>query len=98
VDERRRSLPLHDIPERIGPDAAPSAGEVRPSTEGDARRVVPDAFQIEPLAAESSHENPQIVFYGDEQQVREGFAIALRAMGVGADIALPAARANREDT
>jgi hypothetical protein len=43
------------------------------------------------------------VFYGDGQQVREGFALALRAMEVMAnshpiDVPFPVAEANREDS
>ena len=57
---------------------------------------------VVPSPAEPAHENPQIVFSGDEQQVREGFALALRAMGLDAnflpiDIPLPTVSPNRED-
>ena len=47
-----------------------------------------------------SREDSQITFYGDEERVRQGFAIALRAMGVCAvtsDAVLHATFANRED-
>jgi hypothetical protein len=43
------------------------------------------------LAAEPPR--AQIVYYGTEQQVREGFAIALRAMGIEVDFFSP----NREE-
>jgi hypothetical protein len=49
------------------------------------------------------HEGSSVSYFGSAQQISEGFAIALRAMGVGADI-LPAELAprntnsNREDS
>jgi hypothetical protein len=54
------------------------------------------------LAAEPPRESAQIVFCGTEQQVREGFAIALRAMGIGTDflpgtLCPPTIGPNRED-
>ena len=57
---------------------------------------------VVPSAAEPPLENPRIVFYGDEQQVRGGFAIALRAMGLDAnflpiDIPIPISSPIRED-
>jgi hypothetical protein len=80
VDERIGPLPHHDTCERIGSDAAPVVVDIR----RDEQPVVPGG-QIEPSPAEPPRENSQIVFYGDEQQVREGFAVALRAMGLDAD-------------
>jgi hypothetical protein len=62
--------------------------------------------QVERPAAEPPRESSQIVYCGTEQQVREGFAIALRAMGVAmgvmadslpGDVALPAIGPDRED-
>ena len=52
--------------------------------------------------ADPLRESSLIVYCGNAQQVSEGFAIALRAMGVEAnflhgDIALPATSPNRED-
>jgi hypothetical protein len=80
VDERRRPLPHNDIDDRIGSNAAPVAVDARRAAEGDV-----SSGEIEPLPAEAPPEDSQIVFYGDEQRVREGFAIALRAMGLDAD-------------
>jgi hypothetical protein len=80
MDERRQPLLHHDTCKRIGTDAAPVVVDVR----RDEQRVVPGG-QIDPLSAEPSRENSQTVFYGDEQLVREGFALALRAMGLDAD-------------
>jgi hypothetical protein len=80
VDEQRRPLPHNDIDDRIGLNAAPVAVDARRAAEGD----VPSG-EIEPVPAEAPPENSQMVFYGDAQQVREGFVIALRAMGLDAD-------------
>ena len=38
---------------------------------------------------DSVREGSSVVYFGDAQRIREGFAVALRVMGVGADI-LPA--------
>jgi hypothetical protein len=60
-------------------------------------------IHAEQLPAEPPpRENAQIAFFGDEQQVREGFAIALRAMGLdenllAAGIPAPATHTNRKD-
>ena len=43
-----------------------------------------DAAPIDPV-----HEDSSIIYFCSAEEVSEGFAIALRAMGVGADI-LPA--------
>lgn len=88
MDERRRSLPHQDIHERIGPASIV------------VKAVGESVIHTEQLPAESPpRENAQIAFYGDERQVREGFAIALRAMGVEApaDLAPPNPNSNRED-
>jgi hypothetical protein len=41
--------------------------------------------------------DPIVVYCGNAQRVSEGFAIALRAMGVEAHIGLPTTNQNRED-
>ena len=56
--------------------------DVRPPTDLNAKLVVPNLDQVERPVAEPPRERAQIVYYGTEQQVREGFAIALRAMGI----------------
>jgi len=38
---------------------------------------------------DSDRENSSVIYFGSAQQIGEGFAMALRVMGVGADI-LPA--------
>jgi hypothetical protein len=88
VDERRRSLPHQEIHERIGPASivVQAAGE--------------SIIHAEQLPAEPPpRESAQIAFYSDERQVREGFAIALRAMGIEAPahLAPPSPNSNREN-
>ena len=72
------------------------------------RRSLPHPDICEPIGPDATPvvvpppENPRIVFCGDEQQVREGFAIALRAMGLDAnflpiDIPIRTTSPNRED-
>ena len=48
---------------------------------------------------DSGRETSSVIYFGDEGQVREGFAIALRAMGIEApaDLAPPNPNSNRED-
>jgi hypothetical protein len=53
--------------------------------------------------ADSVREDSSVVYSGSAQLISEGFAIALRAMGVGADIlpadpAQPNTSSNREDS
>jgi hypothetical protein len=88
VDERRRSLPHQDIRERIGPAwiFVEAVGESVIHTE-------------QPPAEPPPRENAQIAFYGDGRQVREDFAIALRAMGIEApaDLTPPNPNSNREE-
>lgn len=67
----------------------------------DGRRQ-PLCGQVEPQPSESPRESSLIVFCGDEQQVRKGFAIALRAIGIeahflAAETALRTTSLNRED-
>jgi len=76
--------------------------DVRRPADLDDKLVVPTRYQVERLPADPLRESSVIVYCGNEQQVSEGFAIALRAMGVEANIfhegiALPANNPNRED-
>jgi hypothetical protein len=85
MDDRKRSFPLHRPCGQIGSDAAPIVACVGPSTGLNGKLVVPNPYQVERLVAEPSRESAQIVYCGTEQQVREGFAMALRAMGIETD-------------
>jgi hypothetical protein len=97
LDERRRSSPHHGSAERLD-----LAIDVQPAS--DARKQPIDGGQVQPSPDGPSQECSQtLVFYGDGQQVREGFAIALRAMEIVAndqpdDFVFPWGRPNREDS
>ena len=99
MDDRKRSFPLHGPCGQISSDAAPMVACVGPSTGLNGKLVVPNPYQVERLVAEPPRESAQVVYYGTEQQVREGFAIALHAMGIETESPLcpPAISANRED-
>ena len=100
MDEPKPSVSPYDPRGRIGSDAAPIAVDVLRAGPDD--RVVvcpPDRAEVpgDPLPESS------IILYCDsERKVREGFAIALRAMGITAnflisDIVPPAAGPTREN-
>jgi len=96
LDERRRSSPHHDRPERLDFDV-----DVQPASESRKQSI--DGGEAQPSSDGPSQESSQtLVFYGDRQQVCEGFAIALRAMEAMAnqpvDFAFPRDRPNREDS
>jgi hypothetical protein len=78
MDEREPKTPHrgpsgHDPSGRTGADAAPVAV--------DDPVVAPNANQAE--AHRSRRESTYLVFCDNEQEVMKGFAIALRAMGLG---------------
>jgi hypothetical protein len=52
-------------------------------------RVLCGRIDADAAPIDSDHENSSVIYFGSAQQISEGFTIALRAMGVGADI-LPA--------
>jgi hypothetical protein len=84
----------------IGADAAPTVDVPHPADPGG-RDVALTPDQAE-APADLLPESSLIVYCDSEQEVREGFAIALRAMGVEANflrpnIVLPATSSNRED-
>jgi hypothetical protein len=94
MDDRKLSSPPNSISERRGADAAQTAPGVRRSADLES--------QVERLPADPLGEGSFVVYCGNAQQVSEGFAIALRAMGVGADILLaddapPATSSDGED-
>jgi hypothetical protein len=101
MDQPKSSISPYDPCARIGFDAAPIAVDVLRPAGPDDRVVVcpPDRAEVpgDPLPESS------IILYCDsEREVREGFAIALRAMGITAnflisDIVPPAAGPTREN-
>jgi hypothetical protein len=86
MDEDRPSISPRDLYARIGADAAPSMLGVRRSIDLDDKLVVATRDQVERLSANPLRESSVVVYCGNEQQVSEGFALALRAMGVVASI------------
>lgn len=102
MDDRKHPISPQDFYARIGADAAPIVADVRRAADQDDELVVPVRDHAERLPADCLRESPLIVYCGNAQQVSEGFAIALRAMGAEAnflqgDIALPTTNRNRED-
>ena len=66
MDGTKPSIPPHDVVARIGPDAEPITADVR--RPADLSRT---------LGASS-----MVVYCGDDEQVSQGFMLALRAMGI----------------
>jgi hypothetical protein len=97
MDDRKASIPSHDPGGRVGADSAPIAPRVRRSTDLEHKLVLPAADQAERLPANPLREDPVVVYCGNAQRVSEGFAIALRAMGIEGHVGLPTTNQNRED-
>jgi hypothetical protein len=101
MDEPKPSKSSYDPRGRIGSDAVPKAIDVHRPADLDDRVVVPTSDQFY-SPVDPKRESPVIVYCDNEHEVREGFAIALRAMGIDsnfllADIVPPAASSNMED-
>jgi hypothetical protein len=94
MDDRKASLSLHDRGGRVGADAAPI---IRRSTDVEHDLVFPALDQAERVPANPLREDPVVVYCGNAQRVSEGFAIALRAMGIEEHVGLPTTNQNRED-
>jgi hypothetical protein len=86
VDEDGPSISPPDLYARLGADAAPITPGVRRSADPDDKLVIPTHDQAKRSPLNSLRESSVVVYCGDVQQVSEGFAIALRAMGVVASI------------
>jgi hypothetical protein len=102
MDDRKASISLHDLFGRIGADTAAIAPDVRHATDVEHKLVGPLLVQVERSPLNAQRESSVVVYCGDAQQVGEGFAIALRAMGITASISQgdagpPAAHENKED-
>ena len=97
MDERQRSSPHHGNSETSDVEV-----EVQPAFAIGGQSI--GDGQVQSLADQPSRESSQtVIFHGDWQQVREGFALALRAMEVMAnshpiDLPFPVGRPNREDS
>jgi hypothetical protein len=99
VDEIKTSFPRHDS---CGSGTVLIAAGVQPSAELDDKFAAPVRDPIERPPAVLHRESSTIVYCGTAQDVSEGFAIALRAMGVEAnflpwDIASDTKNPNTED-
>jgi hypothetical protein len=100
VDERRLSLPLQDLCQQVGSNAAPGTADIRRPADLNGKLAVPARDQSGRLPAAPPRESSVIVYCGNE--VNEGFAIALRLMGLHANCPppsdpLPTTGPNRED-
>ena len=99
MDDRRPVSPG----EQIGSDPVPTATDLRHPAELDAMRALPGGEPIERLPNALRRDSSKVVYSGTDQRVSEGFAIALRIMGIDANF-LPAGTAlvmdspNTEDT
>jgi len=86
MDEPKLSISPFNLCGRIGSNAAPKAVDGRRPADLDDRPAVPVPDQVERLSADPPRESSLIVYCDSEQEVREGFAIALRAMGIEAKL------------
>jgi hypothetical protein len=102
MDESKLSTSPHGLCEGIGADQVPIAVDVRRPADPHDKLVVRTRDQAERLSADPPRESSSIVYCDNEQELREGFAIALRAMGIEANFlhadTIPrAAISNRKD-
>jgi hypothetical protein len=97
VDDRKTSIFSPDPDGRNGADAAPTASPDRPSTDVEHKLVLPAPDQAARFPANRPRGDRFVVYCDDAQRVSEGFAIALRAMGVEGHVGLPGTNQNRED-
>jgi hypothetical protein len=100
MDGRTHSSPPHEFRVRLGSKSAPIIVDVRRPADSDDQLVVPARNHVGPAPTDLLRESSLVVYCGNEQQVREGFTLALRAMGVEVDhfhedIALPKYNLNR---
>jgi rhodanese-related sulfurtransferase len=70
---------------------------VRRSTDVEYKLVLPAPDRAERLPENPLRKDPVVVYCGNAQRGSEGFANALRAMGVEGHVGLPTANQNRED-
>jgi hypothetical protein len=66
MDGSKHGTPSHDVDARIGLDAEPTVADVRHPAD----------------LSGTLNESSMIVYCGDDEQVRQGFMLALRAMGI----------------
>jgi hypothetical protein len=81
MDDRKTPISLHDLFGRIVADAAAIVPGVRHGIDVEHKLVGPTLDQVERSPITPPRESSVVVYCGDAQQVSDGFAIALRAMG-----------------
>jgi hypothetical protein len=97
VDDRKTSTSSHDPDGQFDADAAPKGPGARRSLDMELPLLVSASDPAERLPANPLREDRVVVYYGNPQRVSEGFAIALRAMGVEGHVGLSIIDQNRED-
>jgi hypothetical protein len=85
MDDRKTPLSSHDPDGRVGADAAPITPRVRHSAAAEHNLGLPVSDQAVRWPASPLHDDPVVVFCGNREQVNQGFAIALRVMGIDSD-------------
>jgi hypothetical protein len=86
MNDRKTSISIHDLFGPIGADTAAIAPGVRRASDVEHKLAGPLLNQVERSPLNPQRESSVVVYCGDAQQVSEGFATALRAMGVVASI------------
>ena len=82
MDDRKTSISLHHLFGPIGADTATIAPGVRRRTDAEHKLAGPILDQVERSPINPQRKSSVVVYCGDAQEVSEGFAIALRAMGM----------------
>jgi hypothetical protein len=82
MDDRKTSISLHHLFGPIGADAATIARAFDVAPTAEHKLAGPILDQVERSPIDPQRESSVVVYCGDAQEVSEGFAIALRAMGV----------------
>jgi hypothetical protein len=96
MGDRKTSIFSHDLRGRVGTDAAPIASPVR-APDVEHKLALPGPDQAGQLSADPLHDDLFVVYCGNAQRVSEGFALALRVMGVEGHVDLPTTHQDRED-
>jgi hypothetical protein len=96
MDDRNKPPSPDELRQGIDADAASIVLDVRRPANPHDKSTAPIRNRIEPPFAGDS----PIVFCGSEQKVREGFAVALRAMGIwpAQGVATPVISQERKDS
>ena len=101
MDQRNQPVFPHRPFAEIGSDTAPIAADACRHADQD-KTAVSRRDHIERRPAAPLDDDSRVIFCGDVREVSAGFAMALRAMAVGANVldanlALPTTSSNEED-